>query len=87
MNQPDLSHYENMFSASDFDYGPDERYCGHRVIDLRDSVVTARACIVLKKIMHINTVIGQGEQTIKWRYASKPLPGKAPELIEQKQSK
>jgi hypothetical protein len=77
MNQPDLSIYEPLFTASDFTYGADERYCGHRVVDLRDGVVTARATFLNKPPTKDNFP--------KFDYASKPLPGRAPELTEQKQ--
>lgn len=85
MNTTDLSIYNHLFSGSDFDYGPNERYCGHRVIDLRDGVITAKACGLW--LGHH----GRGfdyvmDRELIWRYTSKPLPGRAPELIEQKQA-
>lgn len=87
MNATDLSIYNHLFTGSDFGYGPDERYCGHRVIDLRDGVVTARATVFKPYKYNPKTAISDAGRNLVFYYASKPLPGKAPELIEQKQAK
>lgn len=76
MNQPDLSTYEPLFTPADFGYTPDERYCGHRVVDERGGIVTAKA-FGFKK----------GTNVYRWEYASKyieDMPGRAPELTQQK---
>lgn len=76
MTTPDLSSYEPLFTSHDFGYTPDEMYCGHRVVDLRDGIITAKA-FGFKK----------GTRLYHWEYASKyieDMPGRAPELTQQK---